>query len=121
MGLCGAIVVAVAFLGLVMAPALVAHAYTPLNKVTPKTLVGVNKIGDVEEVVKQVVLVLQVILFSIAGIFIVIAGYSYLTAQGDADKTANARNMILYAIIAVGIGLLATFLSILVQNLLKSK
>jgi len=82
--------------------------------------VKIEKIEDVNSLITQVLGVLQFILFAIAGIFIVIAGYSYLTAQGDADKTANARNMIMYAIIAVGIGLLATFLSVLVQNLLKS-
>ena len=80
--------------------------------------IKIETIKDVERIINQIIGVMQAILFSIAGIFVVIAGYHFLVAQGDADKTVQARHMILYAIYAIGAGLLATFLSTLVQNLL---
>jgi hypothetical protein len=104
---------------IVFVPFVTVGAYTP--DVPSKTLVGVDEIGGVEGVIGQILGIMQTILFAIAGVFVVVAGYQYLTAQGDPEKTANARNMILYAVIAIGIGLLATFLSTLVQSLLNAQ
>jgi hypothetical protein len=69
-------------------------------------------------VIKRILTIMQTILFAMAGIFTVIAGYQYLTAQGETDKTTSARHSILYAVFAVGAGLLAVVLSILIQNLI---
>jgi amino acid transporter len=62
--------------------------------------------------------IMQFVLFSISGIFIAVAGYQYLTAGGDPEKTKNARNTILYVIYAIGAGLLALFLPQLIVNIL---
>jgi len=95
----------------------IAGAFTAT--ITGKTI-DVTNIADVQALVTQIVGVMQTILFAIAGVFVVIAGYQYLTAQGDPEKTVNARNMLIYAIIAVGIGILATIISTLVLNFLKA-
>jgi len=110
------IALGVAVLGIIAAPGL-ADAFTAT--ITGQTI-DVTNITDVQNLVTQIVGVMQTILFAIAGVFVVIAGYSYLTAQGDPEKTVNARNMLIYAIIAIGIGLLATIISILVLNFLQA-
>jgi len=96
---------------------LTAHGFVVTAR--PKTI-AVTSLADTEALVSQIVGVMQTILFAVAAIFVVIAGYQYLTAQGDPEKTANARNVLIYAIIAVGIGILATILKALVLNFLKA-
>lgn len=46
-------------------------------------------------------------LVALAAIFIVIAAYYYLTASGNQEQTGKAKSMIIYAIVAIVIGLLA--------------
>lgn len=47
------------------------------------------------------------ILLVVAALAIVIAGYLFVTAAGDADKVSKARNFIIYAIIGIIIAFLA--------------
>jgi heme/copper-type cytochrome/quinol oxidase subunit 2 len=47
------------------------------------------------------------ILVIVSVIFILIGAYTILTAQGDAEKVNTGKNQVLYAIIAVIIGILA--------------
>lgn len=47
------------------------------------------------------------ILLAAAVIFILIAAFNYLTSAGDEKKTAAAKKMVTYAIIAIALGLLA--------------
>src|SRR3990167_6975958 len=46
-------------------------------------------------------------LLVLAGIFIIFAAYQYLTAAGNEEKVKSAKNIIIYAVVAIGIGLLA--------------
>lgn len=41
------------------------------------------------------------ILLIVAAIFIILAAYTFVTAQGDPDKVKTARNFVLYALIGV--------------------
>jgi len=43
------------------------------------------------------------ILLIVAVIFIIIAGYNFVTAQGDPDKVRTARNFVLYALVGVAV------------------
>ena len=47
------------------------------------------------------------LLTALAVIFILFAAYLYLTAGGDDEKIKKAKSMIIYALVAVAIGLLA--------------
>ena len=47
------------------------------------------------------------ILATVAVIFIIIGAFTLLTAQGDEDKIKTGRQQILYAVIAVVVGILA--------------
>ena len=106
------------FAGAILLPLAVNAGYTPPDIGTVNLDVGTKE--ELESLADQIAGSMQFILFAAAGIFIVIAGYQYLTAQGDADKTVGARNMIFYAVIAIVIGLLAIFLKDLVLNFLRT-
>jgi cytochrome bd-type quinol oxidase subunit 2 len=106
---------------LLVIPLVSVVAYNPTvpGSATAKVL-DVKNLTDVGALSKNIAGILQFVLFAIAGIFIVIAGYIYLTAQGETDKTVNSRNMIFFAVVAIMIGLLAFFLPNLVTEVLKS-
>jgi hypothetical protein len=59
------------------------------------------------EIINRITNWLFAFLIIVAVVSIIIAGYYFITAQGDAEKVKTARNFILYALIGVGVGLLA--------------
>ncbi len=57
------------------------------------------------------------ILLVTAAIFIIIAGFYFVTASGDPDKTKKARDFVLYALIGVLVGFAARGLVYLVGTI----
>lgn len=53
----------------------------------------------------------------VAIFFVLFAGYKYLTASGDPEKMKEANRQILYAVIALAVGMLAQGLPQLVRDL----
>ncbi len=47
------------------------------------------------------------ILLAVAVIFLIIAGYYFVTARGDPDAIQKARNFVLWAFVGVAVGLAA--------------
>ena len=47
------------------------------------------------------------LLIALAGIFILIAAYYYLTAGGDEESIKTAKNLIIYALVAVAVAFLS--------------
>lgn len=58
-------------------------------------------------------------LIVLAGIFVVYAGYRYLTAAGDPEAVSKAKNVLIYAAVAVAVGLLAKVLVAIAQALVR--
>jgi len=58
------------------------------------------------------------ILIAIAAIFIIYAAFTYLTAGGDPEKVKTANRIILYAAVAIAVGLLSKTFVYIVANLL---
>ena len=56
----------------------------------------------------------------LAAITIVVAGYFFLTAGGDPDKIAKARNYVLYALIGIVVAFMARALVLLANWILRS-
>ena len=56
------------------------------------------------------------VVIALAVIFIVYAGFLYLTSGGDEDKTKAAKNYIVYAVIGIAIALLARGIVLLAKN-----
>ena len=59
-------------------------------------------------------------LLVVAIIFVIFAAFKYLTAAGDAEKVKSANHQILYAAIAVGVGIFAKVVPLIVGNFLTS-
>lgn len=59
------------------------------------------------------------ILIIIAVMFLIIAGIYFATAQGDAEKVKKARDMVLYALVGVIVGVLAKGLVTFVRNMVE--
>lgn len=47
------------------------------------------------------------ILIGLAAIFLIYAGFLYMTGAGDEEKIKTAKNYIIYAVVGVAVGLLA--------------
>ena len=58
------------------------------------------------------------IVLILAAIMIVYSGYQYITAAGDAEKTQKALNSLIFALIGIGIALLANGLISIVKDFL---
>ncbi len=81
---------------------------------------GITDLGGVNTAIDNVFAILQTLLFALVAIFVIIAAFQYLTAQGDPEKTKTAKNMIIYAVVALGIALIAGGISGIVENILIS-
>ena len=60
------------------------------------------------------------IVMLIAIIFIIIAAFNFLTAAGNPEKIATARQMLIYAIIGIAVALLAAGIPTLIDTFLSS-
>lgn len=96
-----------AAVGLALATPLIGFAQTTA---VPTTVAGVY---DVLETVFQVI---YTVFFIIAAIFILIAAFKYLTAQGDPEKVGAARQMLVYAVIAIAVALVAIGITQVIAN-----
>lgn len=74
---------------------------------------------DIMETLGRISDWLFAILLIIAAIFIIIAGFYFVTAQGDPDKVSTARMFVLWALIGVLVGFLAKGLVILVDRMVR--
>ena len=72
---------------------------------------------DVMDVLENIANWLFAVLLVIAAIFIIVAGYFFVTAAGDPDKSKKARDFVMYALIGVLVGFIAKGLVILVETI----
>jgi hypothetical protein len=68
---------------------------------------GINSINAVGTSLCTITNWLFYFLILVAVIFIMLAAYKYLTAAGDAEKVKSAGHELLYAVIAIVVGILA--------------
>lgn len=107
----------IALLSMLIVPVLV------LGQPVPPPTVGTGGSGwssDAFEIFNRIINGLFVILMVLAAIAIVVAGYFFLTAGGDPDKVAKARNYVLYALIGVVVAFMARALVLLANWILRS-
>ena len=57
-------------------------------------------------------------LIVLAVIFIIIAGFKYLTAAGDPEKVKSAGTMLIYTAVAIGVALLARAIPLVIGSFL---
>jgi len=83
--------------------------------------IGDTQIRDlcgVIENIKNITNWMLVFLIIIAVIFVIMAAFKYLSAGGDAEKVGAANKQIIYAAVAVAVGLLAKAVPFIVANVL---
>jgi len=72
---------------------------------------------DVMQILDRIVDWLFTILLIIAVIWLILAAYYFVTAQGDPDRISKARNMVLYALIGVLVAFAARGLVLLIERI----
>jgi len=70
-------------------------------------IAGIKDLDDIQTILTNIADYVFTFFYIIVGIFFVWAALSFLMAGGDAEKVTKAKNMFIYAIIAVAIALLA--------------
>jgi len=94
-----------------------------LATVTPLLALAqpLQSVDDFVGVMRYVATTIQTLFWIVAAIFIIWAAFKYLTAQGDPEKVGTARQMLIYAVIAIAIALLATVIDNIVEDLLQKR
>jgi Type IV secretion system pilin len=72
--------------------------------------------SSVENLVREVVELIAIIIGVVSVIVIMFSGFRYITSGGDTNATNSARNMLIYAIVGLLIAFLAQFLASNVLN-----
>lgn len=109
----GYIIPLVAFSFLAIAPGL--NAATLEN--TPQPII--QDVGGVLGILNYVLQLVYTVFFIAAVFFILLAGFGYLTANGDPGKIKKASNKLIFGIVGVAVGLLATGVKALVESFLS--
>ncbi len=79
---------------------------------TPNTLVGFSVIGLVNTVLNFI----WPVFIGFAVIMFIVAAFYFITAQGEAEKVAEARQFVIWGIVGVAVGILAFTIPYVVQN-----
>lgn len=87
--------------------------------VVTQAFAAVETEQDVLRILNRVVDWMFTFLLVISVIFVIIAAYNYLFAAGDAEKVKKAHLMIVYAVVAIAVGLLARGVSFIVGQLIE--
>lgn len=103
---------------LVLLPALsLAQTLPPVD---PSVASPIQDVSGVYRVLNGVLRFMYVVFFIVAAILIVLAAFQYLTAGGDEEKVGKAKNMLIYAIVAIAVALIATGVSAIVRGFLTN-
>lgn len=111
----GAMLVAVVGLGFVTEPTVLSAATSGGGKI-------INPLGSTttfSQVLTIVISTVQVIAGILSVVYIILAGLSFVMANGDPAKITKARTMLLYVVIGVAIIFGAQAISIVVQTTIK--
>lgn len=80
--------------------------------------VNISSVDQLIDILGNVANIIFVVLFTVAVIFILMAAFYYLTAAGDPAKVTLAHNRLIYAGVAIAVGLLAQAIVLIVRSLL---
>lgn len=99
---------------MVATPVLVSAQFDDPGGETPKVYFSTYA-GAIKYVEKAANWLLYIVI-ALAVVFIIYAGFLYLTSGGDDEKTKAAKNYIVYAVIGIAIALLARGIVLLAKN-----
>lgn len=73
---------------------------------------------EILKVFERIVDWMFTILLIVAAMYIVMAAFSFITAQGDVEKVAKARQWVLMALVGVAVAFMARGLVFLIQQII---
>lgn len=76
-------------------------------------------LDELVEIIAEVGRWIYAIVFALAVIFILVSAFQFLTAGGNPEKLISARQMLIYALVAVAVAVIAWGLPALIKLLLK--
>ncbi|MDD5606802.1 MAG: hypothetical protein PHN37_03005 [Candidatus Pacebacteria bacterium] len=79
---------------------------------------GITDVSDFGSTLQMISNIMFWLLIALTVIFVLWAAYLFLTSAGDEEKTKKARNVIVYAIVAIVVALLAKGLGTMVIEFL---
>ncbi|MDP3015355.1 MAG: hypothetical protein Q8N28_03040 [bacterium] len=94
-------------------------AVAPSTESAARELAGRSKIttpSHILNILTKIVRYTYTIFFIVAIIFIIIAAFNFLTAQGDPEKIKGARAQILWAVVAIAIALISVGAAQIIQT-----
>lgn len=106
---------ALGLVGMLTAP-MVAHADTPKQVVCSSIGAGSDCAEDpnsgvtVNKIIQVTLNILSIVVGVAAVIMIMVSGFKYITAGGDASKVSSAKNTLIYAIVGIAIVALSQFI-----------
>jgi len=80
---------------------------------------GPTTLGGVTTIVDTVITWVQTIVFLIAILMIIWAGFTWMTAGGDEEKIKTARSMLLWALVGIAVALFAGVAKTFITNLIS--
>ena len=107
---------AVAGVAMVVAMPLLAAAQTTIVNPTP---VSGDPIQQLFRIIKTINNYFLTGLIVLAAVFVVYAGWKYLTAAGDEESVKTAKNVLIYAVVSIAVGLAAQIIVAVAQALVK--
>lgn len=105
----------VLLLSLISLPMLVLAQYGVQTAPTP-----VYSIEHILRILNTVIDWIFSILLIVAVIYILLAAFAYLGSAGDPEKVQAAQNRLIYAAVAIGVGLIAKGVEFIVRQLIRA-
>ena len=103
-------------LGVILLPFVVTADNTPPNYSAP-----IKSVDQLYSILLTIAKIVRVSFFVFAALFIVIAAFNYLFAQGAEEKLKTAKTMLIYAIVAIAVALIATGLTAFIGNFITTQ
>jgi hypothetical protein len=100
--------------------ALPVYGQTPGSLTAPAPAGNINTVDDVFVLINQIFNILFWLLIVLAALFIIWAAFTYLTAAGDSEKITKANHRVIFAAVAVVVGVLAKAIPTVVCNFIST-
>jgi len=79
----------------------------------------IESVDDVVKVIGNIVVIMYRVFFVVAVGAVIWAAFTYLTAKDDPEKIKNATKQILWAVVAIAIGLASIGFSKIIDDFIK--
>ena len=89
-----------------------------LNLIPVAQAQNIDSVTDVIQLIRNVSGYFSTIFFILAGIFLILAAFSYLQSGGDDKKIGVAKQRVIYAAVAIGVAILSSSMEAIIRTLL---